>query len=63
MKYPQIRFELVAIKVDLEKGQEAVERCISTVKANVTKEMQTWPDMAKIKLSTPKKKLKQMLYG
>ena len=41
------KLELGAIKVDLEKGQEAVERCISTVKANVTKEMQTWADIAK----------------
>ena len=36
------KVELGAIKVDLEKGQEVVERCISTMKANVTKEMQTW---------------------
>ena len=41
------KVELGAIKVDLEKGQEAVERCISTVKDNVTKEMQTWADMAR----------------
>ena len=41
------KVELGAIKVDFEKGQEAVERCISTVKANVTKEMQTWADIAK----------------
>ena len=33
--------------MDLEKGQEARERCISTVKDNVTKEMQTWADMAR----------------
>ena len=31
------KVELGAIKVDFEKGQEAVERYISTVKANVTK--------------------------
>ena len=41
------KVELGAIKVDFEKGQEAVERCISTVKASVTKEMQTWADIAK----------------
>ena len=57
------KVELRAIKVDFEKGQEAVERCISRVKDNVTKEMQTWPEMPKLKLSTPKKKLKQMLLG
>ena len=28
--------ELVAIKVDLEKDQEVVEHCISTIKVNVT---------------------------
>ena len=42
---------LGAIKVDLEIGEEAVERCISTVKANVTvivtKEMQTWAGMGR----------------
>ena len=33
--------ELVAINVDLQKGQEALEKCISTINANVNKEMQT----------------------
>ena len=41
------KVDLVAIKVNLEKGQEAMEKCISIVKVNVTKEMQTWVDMEK----------------
>ena len=41
------KVELVAIKINLEKWQEAVQKCISTVKANVTKERQTWAKMAK----------------
>ena len=39
--------ELVAIKVYLEKGLDAMEKYISIVKANVNKEMQTWAEMAK----------------
>ena len=41
------KVELVVIEVDLEKRQDVVEKCISTLKANVTKEMQTWAKMAK----------------
>ena len=41
------KVELVAIKIDLEKGQDRVEKCISVVKANVSKEMQTWAHMDK----------------
>ena len=41
------KVELVAIKVDLEKEQEAMEKSTSAVKANLTKEMQAWVDTAK----------------
>ena len=60
------KVELVVIKVNLEKGQEAMEKCTSTVKANFTNERkhgQTWPKMLKLKLSMPNKKLMQMLLG
>ena len=40
-RVPWPRIELVAIKVNLRKGQEVVEKCISTVKDNVNKKMQT----------------------
>ena len=33
--------KLVAINVDLQKGQEALETFISTINANANKEMQT----------------------
>ena len=41
------KVELVVIKVDLEKGQEVMKKCMSIIKANVYKEMQTWAVMAK----------------
>ena len=44
------KVELGAIKVDLEKGQEAVERCTSlTMKANVTKEMPSFVQFPSMK--------------
>ena len=39
--------KLVAINVDLQKGQEALETFIATINANVNKEMQTWAEMTK----------------
>ena len=55
------KVKLVTSNVNLQKGQEIVKKCISTLKANVNKEMQTSAEIVKAQAKHVKKKLKQKL--
>ena len=52
--------KLVAINVDLQKGQEALETFIATINANVNKEMHTQAEMAKYVKAQSKHVLKEI---